>query len=77
MYLFFTSLTGNLGPDSITSHLALEYPPYWIYILLLALSGNKIPIVYQLNNMRLAQEGRSKFLQQLMTYDALFTVNRG
>lgn len=73
----FTSLTGNLGPDSITSHLALEYPPYWIYILLLALSGNKIPIVYQLNNMRLAQEGRSKFLQQLMTYDALFTVNRG
>jgi len=71
------SLAGNLGPDSITTHLAIEYPPYWLYVLLLALSGNKIPIIYQLNGMRLAQEGRSKFLQQLMCYDNLFTVNRG
>jgi len=71
------SLAGNLGSDAITTHIALEYPPYWVYILLLALSGNKIPIVYQLNAMKLAQEGRSKFLQQIMCYDELFTLNRG
>lgn len=71
------TLACTLGPDTITTSLALEYPPYWVYILMLALSGNKIPIVYQLNNMRLASEGRSKFLSQIMSYDELFTVNRG
>lgn len=73
----FYTLACNLGPDTITTSLALEYPPYWVYILMLSLSGNKIPIVYQLNNMRLASEGRSKFLQQLMSYDELFEINRG
>jgi hypothetical protein len=71
------TLACNLGPDTITTSLALEYPPYWVYILMLSLSGNKIPIVYQLNNMRLASEGRSRFLQQIMSYDELFDVNRG
>lgn len=71
------TLACNLGPDTVTTSLALEYPPYWVYILMLSLSGNKIPIVYQLNSMRLANEGRSKFLAQIMSYDTLFNVNRG
>lgn len=71
------TLACTLGPDTVTTTLALEYPPYWVYIMMLALSGNKIPVVYQLNSMRLANEGRSKFLSQLMSYDALFDVVRG
>lgn len=71
------SLACTLGPDTVTTTMALEYPPYWVYILLLALSGNKIPIIYQLNSMRLATEGRSKFLAQIMSYDTLFEVVRG
>lgn len=72
----FYSLCSNLGPDVITTQIALEYPPYWIYVLMLALSGNKVPIVYQLTAQKLANEGRSKFLQQLLTNSSLFTVNR-
>lgn len=71
------TLASNLGPDVITTQIALEYPPYWVYMLMLALSGNKIPIVYQLTSQRLANEGRSRFLQQLNTDAALFKVRRG
>lgn len=70
-------LCGNLGPDAITSMIALEYPPYWLYELILAFSGTKIPLVYQLNNQKLMQEGRSKFLSQLLTHQALFDIRRG
>lgn len=70
-------LCGNLGPDTISSMIALEYPPYWVYFLLLALSGTKIPLVFQMNNQKLMQQGRSQFLHQLLMDDALFTLQRG
>lgn len=70
------NLANNLGPDALTTQIALEYPPYWIWILMLALSGNKIPVVYQLTAQKLAGEGRSKFLQQLLTDNRIFAVTR-
>lgn len=72
----FNSLCGNLGPDQITSRIALEYPPYWIFILLMALSGAKLPLIYQLNAQKLTAEGCSKFLQQILTTESLYSVDR-
>ena len=70
-------LCGNLGPDTITTLLALEYPPYWVYMLLLALSGTKIPLTFQLNNQRLMNEGRSRFLSNMLSSNNLFNLSRG
>ena len=72
----FNMMCCNLGPDQITSKIAMEYPPYWLYILLLAMSGAKIPLIYQMNQQRLTQEGRSKFLAQLYTYEPLYSFDR-
>ena len=70
-------LCGNLGPDSLSTMIAFEYPPYWIYFLLLALSGTKIPLIFQMNNQRLMQEGKSKFLTRLLADANLFDSTRG
>lgn len=72
----FYTLCGNYGPDFITGRLALEYPPYWVYCLLLALSGVKTPMIYQLNNNKLSSEGRSRFLSAILTNESLFNVRR-
>jgi hypothetical protein len=32
----------NIGPDALTSAMAIEYPPYWCYLVLTALSGRKM-----------------------------------
>lgn len=72
----FLSICGSLGPDAITGRIALEYPPYWVYCLLLALSGVKTPMIYQLNNSRLSQEGRSRFLSAIMSDEQLFNLRR-
>ena len=72
----FLSICGSLGPDLITGRIALEYPPYWVYCLLLALSGVKTPMIYQLNNSRLSQEGRSRFLSAIMSDEQLFNLRR-
>ena len=68
----FMAICGNLGPDLMTGHIALEYPPYWVYILVLALSGAKVPLIYQLNNNRLTNEGRTTFLNNLLASDSVF-----
>lgn len=73
-YMGFKALCGGLGPDLITSLIALEYPPYWIYLLIAALSGVKLPLIYKLNEHRLVNDGRTKFLQQLMSAESLFMV---
>ena len=71
----FVGLCGHLGPEALTSQLALEFPPYWVYILLLALGGNKIPLVYQLaNNKMLINEGKSKFLKGLLEDPTIYEV---
>ena len=68
-----SALCDNIGPDLITTRLALEYPPYWVYCLLLAFSGSaKIPLIYQLNNQRLMNEGRSKFLTLMFSSPAFY-----
>lgn len=70
------TICGNIGPDVLTGRIALEYPPYWVYCLLLALSGVKTPMIYQLNNNRLSSEGRSKFLSSILSHENLFNLRR-
>lgn len=73
----FMSLCANLGPDYLTSQLALEYPPYWVYILLQALSGNKIKLVFEMaRDRQLLNEGKSKFLHNLLMDNDLYVVRR-
>ena len=66
----------RVGPDVLTSRIALEYPPYWVYVLLLALSGTKTPMIYHLTANKLAQEGRTKFLDQLLSNQQIFNLHR-
>lgn len=70
------SMCQNLGPDLLTSQIALEYPPYWMYIIILALSGNKIQLIYQLNAHKLTQEGSSKWLQSIYNRENIFASKR-
>lgn len=35
----------NIGPDVFTSTMALEYPPYWIHLVLSTLSGRKMGLL--------------------------------
>lgn len=70
------AIAGNLGPDVLTSRLAIEYPPYWVYILLQSLSGVKSMLTYQLNQQRLVNDGRTKFLANVLREGAIFEVKR-
>ena len=70
------ALAGTLGGDIIVTEIALDYPPYWVYLLALALSGQKIPLIYQLNMQRLMTDGKTKFLQQLLADEKVFNVAR-
>lgn len=72
----FFQICGNLGSDLLTSQIGIEYPPFWIYMLIQALSGTKSMLVYQLNQQRLVTEGRSKFLAALIRDAGLFEVLR-
>ena len=69
-------LCGSLGTDNLTTLISLEYPPYWVYLLVLALSGAKIPLIFQLNNQKLLNEGKSKFLNTLLTSVPVFNTDR-
>ena len=70
------ALAGNLGGDILATEIALDYPPYWVYLLIAALSGQKIPLIYQLNMQRLMTDGKTRFLQQLLADERVFSVDR-
>ena len=73
----FMAICGTLaGADHITSKIAIEYPPFWVWLLLIGLSGSKIPLIYQLNANKLVTEGKTKFLNQLTNAQSLFDVKR-
>lgn len=43
----------SLGTSAISMSIALEYPPYWVYQLLLAVGNTKIKMLYELKNNKL------------------------
>ena len=46
----------SLGPDALTTGIALEYPPYFTYLILLVLSGSKIGLSYRLKGFNLMRD---------------------
>jgi hypothetical protein len=41
----------TLGPDVHTTALAMDYPPYWVYLTLLAMSGRKTGLTFVMKKM--------------------------
>lgn len=70
------AMAGTLGPDLITSQIALEYPPYWVWMLVLSLSGAKVPLIYQLNQHKLNNEGKSRWISKLLGSREIFEYRR-
>lgn len=64
-------LASKLSSSYITTYIALEYPPYWVYLLILALSNFKIYIGQLLQQQKLIQEG-GEFLRNLDTSKQFF-----
>ena len=46
----------NIGPDVMTSGMAVEYPPYWCYLVLATLSGRKMGLTMTMKRNDLARE---------------------
>lgn len=68
---------GHLGTDTIVSLTAMEYPPYWAYLLYKALSNTKTVVTYQLNNQKLVRECNTRFLEPILKYQPMFSYTRG
>ncbi len=49
----------NIGPDALTSTLALEYPPYWCYLVLATMSGRKMGLTNTFKRNDLQREATS------------------
>lgn len=50
------SMNSNLTSNQLISLIALEYPPYWCYLILSAISGDKSSIYHTLKNLNLKRE---------------------
>lgn len=59
----YTRLMSKSGTSFITMRLAIEYPPYWVYQLLIALSGIKINLSFLLQKTKLMKPASEFFLQ--------------
>jgi len=53
---FLYTRLGNIGPDKFTSVMAIEYPPYWAYLVLLTLSGRKMGLLSTFKKNDLTKE---------------------
>lgn len=70
------AICGNLGPDIITSQIAIEYPPYWLYCLMQCFSGGKLALSYHIKQQNLLTEGRTKFLREMVLNESMFDLTR-
>lgn len=62
----FKRMCGSMGSSSISTNIALEYPPYWVYQLIYTLSDNKTYLGVLLQQTRLLKPAE-QFLQQLIS----------
>jgi hypothetical protein len=52
----FLSMNSSLSSNQMMSLIALEYPPYWCYLVLSALSGEKTNIYHTIKTLNLRKE---------------------
>lgn len=72
----YISCCGHLGQDTITSLTALEYPPYWAYLLYKSMSA-KTWLTYELNKQKLIKPSVTEFFAPIQHHDSLFKSARG
>lgn len=72
----FYRYASALSQEHVPAMIALEYPPYWVYMLMIALSGGKIGLLYQLKQHRLDKDGMV-FIKNLISSPTLINkINR-
>jgi hypothetical protein len=64
----------SIGPDIFTSMMALEYPPYWAYLVLLTLSGRKMGLIATFKKNDLQKESVSFAEDFIKTHSFLPTL---
>lgn len=69
----FLGLCGRLGQDLIISRLALEFPPYWVYLLMSCYGGNKVPLIYHLNKDKALMREGSTFINTLLLSNSVLS----
>lgn len=62
----------SLHPEGRVSTIALEYPPYFLFMILLALSNVRMGLSFSMKNMNLMKEGQE--VTQQMIHSPLFTA---
>ncbi len=55
----------SLFPESHVSTIALEYPPYFLFLILLVLSGVRIGLTFPMKNLNLIREGKEVYEQMI------------
>lgn len=68
---------GYLGTDSIISKTALEFPPYWAYLLFKAASSSKTAMTAFLKHHRLTNELVDRFIKPTLNYEPFLSTVRG
>lgn len=58
-----TTMFSSLYNDSHISRIALEYPPYFAFLIILAISNVRIRLSINMKNMNLVKEGQDVFNQ--------------
>jgi hypothetical protein len=64
----------SIGPDVFTSTMALEYPPYFTYLVLLTLSGRKMGLTSTLKRTTLQKDAPAFMDDIVKTYSFLPTL---
>ena len=73
----FLQCCGHFGTDSITSKTALEYPPYWAYLLFKAVSNTKTAMSYQLSKQRLTKNVTTDLVNPILRHKPVYENIRG
>lgn len=66
----YTRLKG-IGPDLFTSTMALDYPPYWTYLVLLTISGRKMGLMNTFKQNDIQKDAHSFSDDIVKTYSFL------
>lgn len=57
--------------DTVSTHLAFDYPPYWIWLILLSLSGVKLGTMSKMLQQYNMKQAGMKFAVDLISYPSL------
>lgn len=70
---WFISRASHWGPDIHTSAMALEYPPYWAYLMIMAASGHKIGLARTMDKISSRKEIEAELVDGLLRSPNFFT----